>query len=94
MKNDFAHLKDIKLEQLHDKNISILIGADEPDLHLYTENRIGNTNEPVALLTTLGWVLMGGKSNNSKISTNFLKRESEMLDKSMNALGRPSHMEF
>ena len=55
---------------------------------------MGKTNEPVALLTTLGWVLMGGKSNNSKISTNFLKRESEMLDKSMNALGRPSHMEF
>ena len=83
MKNDFPHLKDIKLEQLHDKNISILIGADEPHLHLYTENRIGNTNEPVALLTTLGWVLMGGKSNNSKISTNFLKREWEMLDKSI-----------
>ena len=83
MKNDFAHLKDIKLEQLHDKNISILVGADELHLHLYTENRIGNTNEPVALLTTLGLVLMGGKSNNSKISTNFLKRESEMFDKSI-----------
>ena len=80
MKNDSAHLKDIKLEQLHDKNISILIGADEPHLNLYTESRIGNTNEPVAL-TTLGWVLMGGKYSNSKIST-FLKRESEMLDKS------------
>ena len=75
MKNDFAHLRDIKLEQLHDKSISILIVADKPHLHLYTESRIGNTNEPVALLTTLGWVLMGRKSNNSKISTNFFKRK-------------------
>ena len=83
MKNDFAHLKDIKLEQLHDKNISIFIGPDEPHLDLYRESRIGNTNEPVTLVTTLGWVLMGGKSNNSKISTSILKWESEMLDKSI-----------
>ena len=83
MKNDFVHLKYIKLEQLHDKNISIFIGADEPHLDLYRESRIGNTNEPVALVTTLGWVLMGGKSNNSKISTSFFKWESEMLDKSI-----------
>ena len=48
MKNDFDHLKDIKLEQLLDKNISILIGADEPHLYLYTESRIRSTNEPVA----------------------------------------------
>ena len=48
MKNDFDHLKNIKLEQLLDKNISILIGADEPRLYLYTESRIRNTNEPVA----------------------------------------------
>ena len=50
---------------------------------MYTESRIGHSNEPVALFTTLGWVLMGKKSNNSKISTNFFKRESEMLDKSI-----------
>ena len=77
------HLKDIKLEQLNDTNITILVRADEPHLHLYTESRRGNTNKLVALLTTLGWVLMGGESNNSKISTNFLKRESEMTDKSI-----------
>ena len=42
MEKDFSHLKDIKLEQLNDTNISILIGADELKLHLYTESRIGN----------------------------------------------------
>ena len=83
MKNDFDHLKDIKLEQLLDKNISILIGADEPHLYLYTESRIRSTNEPVAWLNTLAWVLMGGKPNNSKISTKFFKRELETLDKSI-----------
>ena len=83
MKKDFSHLKDIKLEQLNDTNISILIGADELKLHLYTESRIGNKNEPVALFTTPSWMLMGGKFSNSKISTNVFKRESEMLDKSI-----------
>ena len=47
MKNDFTHLKEIKLEQLNDTNISILVEADEPHLHLYTESRIGKTNEPL-----------------------------------------------
>ena len=39
------------------KKIEILIGADHPNLYLYTEIKSGNNNEPIALHTTLGWVL-------------------------------------
>ena len=47
-------------------DISILIGADNPMLHLYTDIRVGNDNEPVALKTKLGWVIFWGRQNNNK----------------------------
>ena len=55
-----------------------------PKLHLHRDTRIGDKVQPVGLLTTLGQVLMDGKSktnftdNNS--SFNFLIRDAEMLD--------------
>ena len=33
-----------------------------PQLHLQEDTRIGKTSDPVAVKTTLGWVLMGGKN--------------------------------
>ena len=49
-----------------DSDISIFIGADSPMLNLYTDIRVGNENEPVALKTKLGWVIFGGRLNNKK----------------------------
>ena len=43
-----------------------------PQLHLQEDNRIGKTNDPIAVKTTLGWVLMGGKKSVNKINTNRL----------------------
>ena len=87
MTKDFPHLRDIDLERTSDKGISILIGADTPELHLHRDTRIGDKDQPDGLLTTLGWVLMGGKSktnlSDSNASFNFLNRDAEMLDKSI-----------
>ena len=44
----------------------MLIGADYPKLHLYSDSRSRNPHEPVALRTQLGLVLMGGRSNEFK----------------------------
>ena len=49
-----------------DSDISILIGADNSMLHLYTDIHVGNENEPVALKTKLGWVIFRGCQNNNK----------------------------
>ena len=43
-----------------------------PQLHLQEDNRIGKTNDPIAVKTTLGWVLMGRKKSVNKINTNRL----------------------
>ena len=58
----FPHLRGINLERTSNKGISILIGADMPELHLQRDTRIGDNDQPVGLMTTLGWVLIGGKS--------------------------------
>ena len=47
-----------------------------PQIHLQHDIRVGNFDAPVAVKTTLGWVLTGGKRSNSVnaniISTNKL----------------------
>ena len=52
----YPYLADIAIDTQKPSQISILIGADQPHLHLYTDVRKRNPNEPVALQTTLGWV--------------------------------------
>ena len=67
LKHSYSHLIDIDFSNIYvDSDISILIGADNAILHLYTDIRVGNENEPVALKTKLGWVIFGGRQNNNK----------------------------
>ena len=59
IKKEWKHLQDLPIEVDNNKEISILIGADFPHLHLSRNVRIGKETEPI--LTPLGWVLMRGK---------------------------------
>ena len=58
-----------------------------PELHLHRDGRIRDKDQSVGLLTMLGWVLMGEKSktnlSKSNTSFNFLNRDTEMFDKSI-----------
>ena len=87
MAKDFSHLRDIDLERTSDKGISILIGADMPELHLHRDTRIGDKDQPIGLLTAVGWMLMVGKSKTNLSDSNpsfyFLNRYPEVLDKSI-----------
>ena len=64
--------------------ISVLIGADNPMLHMYTDVQVENKNKPVVLKTKLGWVIFGGNKNNKKLSANAFSTEcnlDEMVSK-------------
>ena len=56
-----------------------------PELHLHIDMRNGDKDKLVGLLTTLGWMLTGGKSktnlSDSNASFNFSNIDAEMLDK-------------
>ena len=68
VKRKYSHLSEIPFDSPQDKDIEILIGADHPNLHLYTEIKSGNNNKPAALHTTLGWVLFGGNQSSPACS--------------------------
>ena len=56
-----------------------MIGADYPHLHISQDVQIGNDDEPIAISTLLGWVLLGGKSRTNYVRTNFMVKETELL---------------
>ena len=61
----YSHLSEIPFNNPQDQNIEILIDADHPNLHLYTEIKSGNNDEPIALYTALGRVLLVGNQSTS-----------------------------
>ena len=81
IKKEWKHLQDLPIEVDNSKEISILIGADFPHLHLSRSVRIGKETEPIAVLTPLGWVLMGGKGNGDCVNTNLLLNETDNLSR-------------
>ena len=76
MKNKLSHLKDIDFHLSDADNVSILIEADIPELHICYDVRQRSKTQPIALLTLLGWVLMGdieskpSQINSYRISVN------------------------
>ena len=66
LKGSYQHLRDLDLTSIDGNDAAILIGTDFPQLHLYRDIKIGKDDEPIAIQSTLGWVLLGGKDNNKK----------------------------
>ena len=67
LKKQYPYLLDVPFQSIETATVSVLIGADHPHIHLYTETRSRCENEPVALSTKLGWVLMGGNNYSSGV---------------------------
>ena len=82
-KESFNYLNDIPFEPTESESIELLIGAAHPNLHLYTEIKSRNHNEPVALHTTLGWVLFGGnkKPENCMLNKVTLESATDIIQK-------------
>ena len=59
LSSQYPHLSNVPFTPLTEK-ISILIGADMPELHLHSNCKLGRPSEPVAIETKLGCVIFGG----------------------------------
>ena len=77
IKQEWKHLQDLPIEVDNSKEISILIGADFPHLHLSRNVRIGKETEPIAILTPLEWVSVGGQENSDCVNTNMILNETD-----------------
>ena len=57
--NLYAHLSDISFPRVPGAKVSLLIGADHPDVFCAREVRRGARKEPIAIKTPLRWSLLG-----------------------------------
>ena len=76
LSNYYKHFAGIQFAPFDKSSeISSLIGADNPMLHMYTDARVGKENEPIALKMKLGWVIFGGNKNNKTLRVNAFSTE-------------------
>ena len=82
----WPHLQDIVLPETGDKQVTILIGSDRPDIiDNYIDRRAGERGEPCAAKTPLGWTVYGpmGESEGKQVSINFTRSESDALNQKL-----------
>ena len=82
----YPYMKGIKFDEIADKKVSLILGVDEPTFWAVKESRCGfGRKDPVAILTPLGWSLVGagaqGVRGSSFIQVQELKEISEQLEK-------------
>ena len=84
----WPHLKDLKIPDVDDKQVTMLIGANVPEVQIHEECRKGKSGEPYAVRTVLGWAVLGPVDTTSAscpqpVNVNFVKYGDEMLDHQM-----------
>ena len=57
----YKHLHDITLPKPNQRDVTVLIGSDHPELVLHQEFKIRKPGNPAAIKTKLGWMFMKGK---------------------------------
>ena len=62
LKENYDHLRDLDLPPLNLAGVSFLFGTNFPHIILHCDFRSGESHQPFAFKTLLGWVLMGGKN--------------------------------
>ena len=84
----WPHLSDLKIPEVDDKQVTMLIGANVPEAQVHEECRKGRSGEPYAVRTVLGWAVLGpvdaaSASCLQPVNVNFVKYGDEMLDHQM-----------
>ena len=84
----WPHLKDLKIPDVDDNQVTMLIGANVPEAQVHEECRRGRSGEPYAVRTVLGWAVLGpvnvaNSSSSQVVSVNFVKYGDELSDQQM-----------
>ena len=77
---EMAHLSDVNLPNTGDKNVTMLIGGDPPDIiDKQLEKKKGNHGKPMAVKTPLGWTVHGPIAGD-RVQVNFTRTDQERLN--------------
>lgn len=60
------YLADIDIPIIDEDDVTLLIGTDSPDCHIPLEVRSGESSQPYAIRTCLGWIVRGPVNNSVK----------------------------
>ena len=77
----YTHLDGLEFEPIGKDDITILIGANNPDALLVEEVRRGRDNEPLAVRTILGWSLFGSSNpgHELNVTVSLLHRQEDVV---------------
>ena len=78
LKKDFDHLRDLDLPPLNPGGVSLLVGTDFAQLFLDRDFKSGESHQPFAVKTLLGWVLLGGKDQSKNLNSNFINTSFDL----------------
>ena len=73
------HLSDIDVPEMDEEEVTVLIGANVPEVQVHEESRTGRIGEPYAVRTILGWAM-------GRTDVYFLKYREEHLDEKLQQL--------
>ena len=90
---NFPYMNDVVINEIDDKSVGILLGSRFIRHYFGKQVRLGKNDEPIALLTDFGWVVVGpmpdNESYNPEISQiGVTKDEIENLDKMIRRMYR------
>ena len=86
---DMPHLQDISFKELGGAEVSVLIGADVPEMFCIRSYRKGTHGGPTAIETPLGWSLLGpslSPSFTTNCKVNFIRKQEDDLHQLVNTL--------
>ena len=66
-------IQDIEFPKVKSGKVTVLIGTNQSDLLVHRDYRTGKDDEPVAVKTALGWLIVGGtKFNKLNMNCNVI----------------------
>ena len=75
--NKYKHLHDITLPKPNQRDVTVSIGSDHPELVLHQEFKIRKPGNPAAIKTKLGWMFMKGKRQLvNRSQCNYLSKDN------------------
>ena len=86
--SQWPHLTDLKIPDVENNQVTMLIGANVPEAQVHEECRRGRSGEPYAVRTVLGWAVLGpvnvaNGSSSQVANVNFVKYGDELSDQQM-----------
>ena len=81
-----SYLKDIDVPSIATTDVMLLIGTDSPAAHIPLEVRSGNSDQPYAIRTRLGWAIRGpvqATNASGGISVNFQQSTDVLLQQQL-----------